>query len=220
MALRFDESQDLTSRLYAQGEAALHAGHWIEAEFAFRSVLEQQPNNWKAMRGLAVALRQLGQRDEARQFESRAGPLAPPAEKQARRSWLTRLGVGEFVLAVLNPGSLALLMFGSMLLPLLPWLAAIYYRIWPRRRRTLASGIIGWIFVGVRTNRNGPFVLGLTSGLIWLAILGPYAMADTDAGLRLFTGSIALFTVLCGLRIMWSIGARLRRGGVRVSAAG
>ena len=97
-----------------------------------------------------------------------------------------------------------------MLLPLIPWIAVAYYRIWPNRSKTLGIGIIGWIFLNVRRGTTGPFLLGLTAGALWLAILGPYALTDTDSGLRLFTGFIALFTALCALRIATAIGRRLR----------
>ena len=50
-----------------------------------------------------------------------------------------------------------------------------------------------------------------------MAILAPYALADSDSGLRLFTGFIALFTALCALRILTALGLRLR---ARLSGTG
>jgi tetratricopeptide (TPR) repeat protein len=196
--------------MWEQGRDALRDGRLMEAEYAFRAVLEQQPDNWKAMRDLAVVLRRLGQKEEARRLEARAATLAPPSEKPVRRSWLQRLGLAEFLLAVLNPASLGIMLFASMLLPVIPWIAAAYYRIWPNRSKTLGIGIIGWIFVKVRRGMTGPFFLGLTAGALWLAILGPYALTDTDLGLGLFTGFIAVFTALCALRIVTALGLRLR----------
>jgi hypothetical protein len=97
-----------------------------------------------------------------------------------------------------------------MLLPLIPWIAVAYYRVWPNRSRTLGIGIIGWIFLKVRLGTTGPFLLGLTAGALWLAILAPYAITDSDSGLRLFTGFITVFTTLCALRIVTVLGLRLR----------
>ena len=185
-------------------------GRWMEAEYAFRAVLQQQSDNWMAMRDLAVVLRRLGQKEEARRLEARAATLAPPSEKPVRRSWVQRLGFAGFLLALLNPVSLGIVLLASMLLPLIPWIAVAYYRIWPNRSKTIGIGIIGWIFLNVRRGTTGPFLLGLTAGALWLAILGPYALTDTDSGLRLFTGFIALFTALCALRIATAIGRRLR----------
>jgi hypothetical protein len=188
----------------------LRNGRWMEAEYGFRAVLQQQPDNWLAMRELAVVLRRLGQKEEARRLEARAASLAPPDEKTVSGSWLQRLGLAEFLLAVLNPASLGIMLFASMLLPLVPWIAVAYYRIWPNRSKTLGIGIIGWMFLKVRLGTTGPFLLGLTAGALWLAILGPYALTDTDSGLRIFTGFIALFTALCALRIVTALGLRLR----------
>jgi hypothetical protein len=97
-----------------------------------------------------------------------------------------------------------------MLLPLIPWIAVAYFKVWPNRSRTLGIGIIGWIFLKVRLGRTGPFLLGLTAGALWLAILAPYAIPDSDSALRLFTGFIALFTALCALRVVTALGLRLR----------
>lgn len=185
-------------------------GRWMEAEYAFRTVLQQQPNNWKAMRNLAIVLRRLGQKDEARQLDATAAALAPPSEEPAKGSWLKKLGIAEFLLTLLNPVSLGILLFASMLLPLMPWIALAYYRLWPNRSSTFTVGIIAWIFLAVRRGTAGPFLLGLTAGTLWLGILVPYAIADTDSGLRVFTGFIALFTALCGLRIVTTIAGRLR----------
>ncbi|TMD65183.1 MAG: hypothetical protein E6I84_10605 [Chloroflexi bacterium] len=211
MATPFGRGSDLISRLIAQGRDAMSGGRWMEAEYAFRTVLEQEPGNWMAMRALASALRQLGQREEARHMEARAAALAPPAHKPARRSWLRRLGFAEFLLMLLNPISLGTLLIASVLLPLIPWIAVVYYRAWPNRSRSLQMGIIGWIFVRVRLGSMGPFILGFTAGFVWLAILGPYATTDPDVGLRLFTGFIAVFTALCGLRLVIAIALQLRR---------
>jgi hypothetical protein len=79
-------------------------------------------------------------------------------------------------------------------------------------------GIIGWIFLRVRLGSMGPFILGLVAGFLWLAILGPYATADPDMGLRLFTGFIALFTALCALHLLVNVALRLRRIASRPTA--
>jgi hypothetical protein len=196
--------------MWEQGRDALRDGRWMEAEYAFRTVLQQQPDNWMVMRDLAIVLRRLGQKQEARRIEASAAALTPPGEKPAKRSWLKSLGLAEFLLTLLNPVSLGLLLFASMLLPLIPWIAVAYYKAWPNRSRTLGIGIIGWIFLKVRLGTTGPFLLGLTAGALWLAILAPYALTDPDSGLRLFTGFIALFTALCALRIVITLGLRLR----------
>jgi hypothetical protein len=196
--------------MWEQGRDALRDGRWMEAEYAFRTVLQTQPDNWMVMRDLAIVLRRLGQKQEARRIEASAGALAPPSEKPAKRSWLKSLGLAEFLLTLLNPVSLGLLLFASMLLPLIPWIAVAYFKVWPNRSRTLGIGIIGWIFLKVRLGTTGPFLLGLTAGALWLAILAPYAIPDSDSGLRLFTGFIALFTALCALRIVTALGLRLR----------
>src|SRR5256884_6928934 len=182
----------------------------MEAEYAFRAVLQQQSDNWMAMRDLALVLRRLGQKEEARRLSATPAHPAPQGGKPARRSWLQRLGFAGFLLAVLNPLSLGIMLFASMLLPVIPWIAVAYYRIWPNRSKTLGIGIIGWIFLNVRRRMTGPFLLGLTAGALWLAILGPYALTDTDSGLRLFTGFIGLFTALCALRIAAAIRLRVR----------
>jgi hypothetical protein len=196
--------------MWEQGRDALRDGRWMEAEYAFRTVLQQQPDNWMAMRDLAIVLRRLDQKEEAGRLEASAAVVAPPSEKPVNRSWLKRLGLAEFLLSVLNPASLGTLLFASMLLPCIPWIAVAYYRAWPNRSRTLGIGIIGWIFLQVRRGTAGPFFLGLTAGALWLSILGPYAISDTDSGLRLFTGFIAVFTALCALRIVTALVRRLR----------
>jgi hypothetical protein len=196
--------------MWEQGRDALRDGRWMEAEYAFRTVLQTQPDNWMVMRDLAIVLRRLGQKQEARRIEASAAALAPPSEKPAKRSWLKSLGLAEFLLTLLNPVSLGLLLFASMLLPLIPWIAVAYFKVWPNRSRTLGIGIIGWIFLKVRLGTTGPFLLGLTAGALWLAILAPYAIPDSDSGLRLFTGFIALFTALCALRVVTALGLRLR----------
>jgi hypothetical protein len=193
-----------------QGRDALRDGRWMEAEYAFRTALQQQPDNWPVMRDLAIVLRRLGQKEEARRLEASAASLAPPGEKPVKRSWLKSLGLAEFLLTLLNPASLGILLFASILMPLIPWIAVAYYRVWPNRSRTVGIGIIGWIFLKVRLGTTGPFLLGLTAGALWLAILAPYAITDSDAGLRLFTGFIAVFTALCALRIATVVGLRLR----------
>jgi hypothetical protein len=196
--------------MWEQGRDALRDGRWMEAEYAFRTVLQQQPDNWRVMRDLAIVLRRLGQKEEARRLEGSAAALAPPSEKPVRRLRLKSLGLAEFLLTLLNPASLGILLFASMLLPLIPWIAVAYYRVWPNRSRTLGIGIIGWIFLKVRLGTTGPFLLGLTAGALWLAILAPYAITDSDSGLRLFTGFITVFTTLCALRIVTVLGLRLR----------
>jgi hypothetical protein len=192
------------------GLDALRDGRWMEAEYAFRTALQQQPDNSTVMRDLAIVLRRLGQKEEARRLEGSVAALAPPSEKPVRRLRLKSLGLAEFLLTVLNPASFGILLFASMLLPVIPWIAVTYYRVWPNRSRTLGIGIIGWIFLKVRLGTTGPFLLGLTAGALWLLILAPYAIPDTDAGLRLFTGFIAVFTALCALRIATVVGLRLR----------
>ncbi len=196
--------------MWEQGRDALRDGRWMEAEYAFRTVLQQQPDNWRVMRDLAIVLRRLGQKEEAGRLEASAAALAPASEKPVRRLRLKSLGLAEFLLTLLNPASLGILLFASMLLPLIPWIALAYYRVWPNRSRTLGIGIIGWIFLKVRLGTTGPFLLGLMAGALWLAILAPYAITDTDSGLRLFTAFIAVFTALCALRIATVVGLRLR----------
>jgi hypothetical protein len=196
--------------MWEQGRDALRDGRWMEAEYAFRTVLQQQPDNWRVMRDLAIVLRRLGQKEDAGSLEASAAALAPPSEKPVKRLRLKSLGLAEFLLTLLNPASLGILLFASMLLPLIPWIAVAYYRVWPNRSRTLGIGIIGWIFLKVRLGTTGPFLLGLTAGALWLAILAPYAITDSDSGLRLFTGFITVFTTLCALRIVTVLGLRLR----------
>jgi Flp pilus assembly protein TadD len=67
------------------GLDALRDGRWMEAEYAFRTALQQQPDNWMVMRDLAIVLRRLGQKEEARRLEGSAAALAPPSEKPVRR---------------------------------------------------------------------------------------------------------------------------------------
>ncbi|HEV3095747.1 MAG TPA: hypothetical protein VG104_01260 [Candidatus Dormibacteraeota bacterium] len=218
MTAAYGRGSDLTVRLIAQGREAMSAGRWMEAEYALRTALEQEPGNWMVMRDLASVLRELGQKREARQVDAKAAALKPAGQKPAKRSWLRRLGLAEFLLMLLNPLSLGTLLIASMLLPLLPWIAVAYYRLWPNRSRTLQMGIIGWIFLRVRLGSMGPFILGLVAGFLWLAILGPYATADPDMGLRLFTGFIALFTALCALHLLVNVALRLRRIASRPTA--
>ena len=153
------------------------------------------------MREQAEALRATGRKDEAAHLERTATALAPTSAqpKKSRAGGLA--GLLELVAVLLNPFSLVILLLASMVLPVIPWIAVAYYRVTPGRPGSRRS-IIGWIFQGVRAGRLGPFVLGLAFGLVWLAILGPYALADTDPGLRAFIEIIATFTALCAARIV------------------
>jgi tetratricopeptide (TPR) repeat protein len=197
---------DRVAYFLTQGREALGDKRWLEAEAAYRAVLQLDPQNWAAMCELAQALRAMDRKDEAAQLERTAAGLAPASEQPKKSRAARPLGILELLAIILNPGSLGVLLLASITLPLLPWIALAYYRVAPGRLGS-PRNIIGWIFQGVRAGRLGPFVLGFAAGLAWVAILGLYTQTETGPGLRVFTGIIALFTVLCAARIVIAVAA-------------
>ena len=170
--------------MWDQGRDALRDGRWMEAEYALRTLLQQQqPHKLDGDAGSGY----------------RASPAGPErgsttSRRQCRRPRAPQRETCKAFMAQ-KPGTRRI--FAD-----------------PAESRI---GIVGWIFLKVRLGTTGPFLLGLTAGALWLAILAPYALADSDSGLRLFTGFIALFTALCALRILAALGLRLR---ARLSGTG
>jgi len=202
-------SSDRAASFLEQARAAVREKRWLEAEAAYLSALQVDPRNAIAMRELADVFRRTGRKGEATQLERAATAIAGRPKTQAARTQAL-IGWAELAATLLNPASLGLLLFASMLLPILPWIAFVYYRVTPggpASRRTL----IAWIFQGVRVGRVSPFGLGLAFGAIWIAILGPFAVADSDPGLRVFAGTITFFTLLCAGRIAAGIVWRRQR---------
>lgn len=187
----------------ARAREAAAAHHWLEAEAAYHDALRLAPDDFQLMREQAAVLRKVGKKYEATELV-RAAKRNPPKHRRGRASWSGAVSIAELGVELLHPASLGFLLIGSMLLPIIPWLAVPFG---PPRRPRRRAFLMAHIIYASRQRKTWPFLLGFLFGFAWtsmfLSLPGDVAAEVTGWTIAFFTALCALWVLVAWFRALW-----------------